>query len=134
MTYIRCSRKKSPERWFRKKLQMQGAQKLRSEAHLPVRRNDEVAAQRRRWTFYETIIIYHSVFSATSVAEEFSSIPDGGAVTTWVGAPHAQSIFRMDNDAVGAAHDGCPIFHHVHPVSALPQLFDHFRRKSAFQS
>jgi hypothetical protein len=34
---------------------MQGAQKLRSEAHLPVRRNDEVAAQRRRWTFYETI-------------------------------------------------------------------------------
>ncbi|MCX5909244.1 MAG: hypothetical protein NTY64_19245, partial [Deltaproteobacteria bacterium] len=46
---------KSPERWFRKKLQMQGAQKLRSEAHLQVRRNDEVAAQRRRWTFYETI-------------------------------------------------------------------------------
>ena len=34
---------------------MQGAQKLRSEAHLRVRRNDEVAAQRRRWTFYETI-------------------------------------------------------------------------------
>jgi hypothetical protein len=34
---------------------MQGAQKLRSEAHLHVRRNDEVAAQRRRWTFYETI-------------------------------------------------------------------------------
>jgi hypothetical protein len=34
---------------------MQGAQKLRSEAHLQVRRNDEVAAQRRRWTFYETI-------------------------------------------------------------------------------
>ena len=33
---------------------MQGAQKLRSEAHLRVRRNDEVAAQRRRWTFYET--------------------------------------------------------------------------------
>ena len=43
------------ERWFRKKLQMQGAQKLRSEAHLQMRRNDEVAAQRRRWTFYETI-------------------------------------------------------------------------------
>jgi hypothetical protein len=37
---------------------MQGAQKLRSEAHLQVRRNDEVAAQHRRWTFYETINIY----------------------------------------------------------------------------
>ena len=35
---------------------MQGAQKLRSEAHLRVRRSDEVAAQRRRWIFYETII------------------------------------------------------------------------------
>jgi hypothetical protein len=35
---------------------MQGAQKLRSEAHFLVRRNDEVEAQRRRWTFYETII------------------------------------------------------------------------------
>jgi len=34
---------------------MQGAQKLRSEAHFQVRRNDEFAAQRRRWTFYETI-------------------------------------------------------------------------------
>jgi hypothetical protein len=34
---------------------MQGAQKLRSEAHLQVRRSDEVEAQRRRWTFYETI-------------------------------------------------------------------------------
>jgi hypothetical protein len=34
---------------------MQGAQKLRSEAHLRVRRNDEVEAQRSRWTFYETI-------------------------------------------------------------------------------
>jgi hypothetical protein len=37
---------------------MQGAQKLRSEAHLQVRRNDEVEAQRRRWTFYETINPY----------------------------------------------------------------------------
>ena len=37
---------------------MQGAQKLRSEAHLRVRRNDEVEAQRRRWTFYETIIFH----------------------------------------------------------------------------
>ena len=36
---------------------MQGAQKLRSEAHLQVRRNDEVEAQRSRWTFYETIIL-----------------------------------------------------------------------------
>jgi len=35
-----------------------GAQKLRSEAHLRVCRNDEVAAQRRRWTFYETIKNY----------------------------------------------------------------------------
>ena len=34
---------------------MQGAQKLRCEAHLQVRRNDKVEAQRRRWTFYETI-------------------------------------------------------------------------------
>jgi hypothetical protein len=34
---------------------MQGAQKLRREAHLRVRRNDEVEAQRSRWTFYETI-------------------------------------------------------------------------------
>jgi len=36
---------------------MQGAQKLRSEAHLQVRRNDEVAAQRSRWTFHEAINI-----------------------------------------------------------------------------
>jgi len=36
-------------------LQMQGAQKLRSAAHELVRRNDEVATQRSRWTFYETI-------------------------------------------------------------------------------
>ena len=35
---------------------MQGAQKLRSEAHSQVRRNDEIAAQRRRWTFYEAIV------------------------------------------------------------------------------
>jgi len=34
---------------------MQGAQKLRSEAYLQVRCNDEVEAQRSRWTFYETI-------------------------------------------------------------------------------
>jgi len=34
---------------------MQGAQNLRSEAYLQVRCNDEDEAQRRRWTFYETI-------------------------------------------------------------------------------
>jgi hypothetical protein len=34
-----------------------GAQKLRSEAHNRVRPNDEVAAQRRRWTFYEVILL-----------------------------------------------------------------------------
>jgi hypothetical protein len=34
---------------------MPGAQKLRSEVRLQVRRNDEVEAQRRRWIFYETI-------------------------------------------------------------------------------
>jgi putative transposase len=39
---------------------MQGAQKLRSEAHLSVRRNDEVEAQRRRWTFYEVIKLYRA--------------------------------------------------------------------------
>ncbi len=36
---------------------MQGAQNLRSEAYLAVRRNDEGEAQRRRWTFYEAIMI-----------------------------------------------------------------------------
>jgi len=51
----RGARKKSPERWFRKKVQMPGAQKMRSEEHCQVRRNDEVAAQRHRWTYYETI-------------------------------------------------------------------------------
>jgi hypothetical protein len=49
-------RKKPKNGWLRKKLQIQGAQKLRSEAHLLVRLNDEVEAQRRRWTFYEAII------------------------------------------------------------------------------
>ena len=38
---------------------MQGAQELRSESRLQVRRNNEVEAQSRserdRWTFYETI-------------------------------------------------------------------------------
>jgi hypothetical protein len=41
---------------------MQGAQKLRSEAHLRVRRNDEVEAQRRRWTFYEVIKMSRGIF------------------------------------------------------------------------
>jgi hypothetical protein len=36
---------------------MQGAQKLRSETYLHVRCNNEVEAQRSRWTFCETIII-----------------------------------------------------------------------------
>jgi len=31
------------------------SQELRSEAYNQVRRNDEVMAQRHRWTFYETI-------------------------------------------------------------------------------
>jgi hypothetical protein len=43
------------KRWFRKKLLMQGAQKLRSEAYFQVRCNDKVEAQRRRRTFYGTI-------------------------------------------------------------------------------
>jgi hypothetical protein len=50
---------------------MPGAQKLRSEAHLQVRLNDEVAAQRRRWTFYETIkfVLLKSLYLAnTSVS------------------------------------------------------------------
>jgi len=34
---------------------MPGAQKLRREAPLQVRRNGEVEAQRRSWAFYETI-------------------------------------------------------------------------------
>jgi len=48
---------------------MQGAQKLRSEAHFQVRRNDEVAAQRRRWTFYETIIFKESLIDQTESSE-----------------------------------------------------------------
>jgi len=44
---------------------MQGAQKLRSEAQLQVRRNDEVAGQRRRWTFYEVINNRHLIKAGT---------------------------------------------------------------------
>jgi hypothetical protein len=47
------SQKKTLERWFCKKLQMQGAQKLRSEA------------QRRRWTFYKTITLAPSTLAKT---------------------------------------------------------------------
>ena len=47
---------------------MQGAQKLRSEAHLRVRRNDEVAAQRRRWTFYETIMVDDRAIEGQSIS------------------------------------------------------------------
>ncbi|MBP1717311.1 MAG: hypothetical protein H6Q43_749 [Deltaproteobacteria bacterium] len=36
-------------------LQIQGPQKLRSEEPLYARGNEEVAAQRRRWTFCVTI-------------------------------------------------------------------------------
>jgi len=48
------------EQWFGKKPQIPGVQQLFvvraiHESPLPVRRNDEVAAQRNRWTFYETI-------------------------------------------------------------------------------
>jgi hypothetical protein len=53
---------------------MQGAQKLRSEAHLQVRRNDEVAAQRSRWTFYETIKYETSLFILRS-AEKPPAFP-----------------------------------------------------------
>jgi hypothetical protein len=53
---------------------MQGAQKLRSEAHLRVRRNDEVAAQRSRWTFYETINfkVFIFVFTQESTSSLWS--------------------------------------------------------------
>jgi hypothetical protein len=54
---------------------MQGAQKLRSEAHLRVRRNDEVAAQRRRWTFYETINLEMILFSLVYHDHPYSSGP-----------------------------------------------------------
>jgi hypothetical protein len=52
---------KTTGRWLRKKLQMPGAQKLNDvgaiheSPYLQVRGNDEVEAQRRRWTFYEAI-------------------------------------------------------------------------------
>jgi hypothetical protein len=56
---------------------MQGAQKLRSEAHLQVRRNDEGAAQRRRWTFYEAIKT-KSLLPSLYKREEFPSLKKRG--------------------------------------------------------
>jgi hypothetical protein len=46
---------------------MQGAQNLRREAYLQVRRNDEGEAQRHRWTFYETIIVALIISAAEAV-------------------------------------------------------------------
>ena len=43
--------------WQSKKLQMQGAQFLRSEAYLAYAATTKDAVQRRRWTFYEAIMI-----------------------------------------------------------------------------
>ena len=57
---------------------MQGAQKLRREAHLQVRRNNEVEAQRSRWTFYETI---NSIFIALSPGKQ-RQLPVAGAHKT----------------------------------------------------
>jgi hypothetical protein len=57
---------------------MQGAQKLRSEAHSQVRRNDEVAAQRSRWTFYETIKTRQGPLSMSG------PLPDDGRYSTLI--------------------------------------------------
>jgi molybdopterin molybdotransferase len=58
---------------------MQGAQKLRSEAHFRVRRNDEVAAQRRRWTFYEVIPFQIAMISIKSALQRIlAQIPTLG--------------------------------------------------------
>jgi hypothetical protein len=50
----------SAERWFRKKLQMQGAQKMRNETQLQVR---------RRWTFYEIIKGEHRMVLITAARQ-----------------------------------------------------------------
>jgi hypothetical protein len=50
---------------------MQGAQNLRSEAYLQVRRNNEGKAQRRRWTFYEAIIIHRPTYNSKGVARSY---------------------------------------------------------------
>jgi hypothetical protein len=46
---------KLSQRWFRKKLPMQGTPNLRNETYLLVSCNDEGEAQPLRWTYYETI-------------------------------------------------------------------------------
>jgi hypothetical protein len=59
---------------------MQGAQKLRSEAYLRVRCNDEVESQRRRWTFYETIKTYRSCDSSVERMLALRVISESGAL------------------------------------------------------
>jgi hypothetical protein len=54
---------------------MQGAQNLRSEAYLLVRCNDEGEAQRRRWTFYETINLPTRDLGHIQKLKEGSPIP-----------------------------------------------------------
>jgi hypothetical protein len=54
---------------------MLGAQKLRSEAHLRVRRNDEVEAQRRRWTFYK-VIMFSTIISPHKPIYKAKGSPD----------------------------------------------------------
>jgi len=57
---------------------MQGAQNLRSEAYLKVRCNDEGEAQRRRWTFYETIILdFLQLSTTTRVCSRFAVLKRG---------------------------------------------------------
>ena len=51
---------------------MQGAQNLRSEAYLLVRRNDEGEAQRRRWTFRKSSIINHGLVRPGHVRAEIA--------------------------------------------------------------
>jgi hypothetical protein len=55
---------------------MQGAKKLRREAHLRVRRNDEVEAQRRRWTFYKAINFDEFVKSKKQAFPSFRRKPE----------------------------------------------------------
>jgi hypothetical protein len=61
---------------------MHGAQKLRSEAHLRVRRNDEVETQRRSWTFYTAI----DTFSLNYTTRCAKKIQTGrGEKRKWIG-------------------------------------------------
>ena len=66
--------KKSPKRWFRKKLQMQGAQTRYRAARraAPTFCNDEVEAQRRRWIFYGTIKLIQEVLHVHSYGKKGS--------------------------------------------------------------